>query len=321
MIKNDYAFAVAVIRSKEKNLLTAEEIMKLAHTDSFETAVSFLKSKNWAVDSGNTSEIIKAQEKTLSDLIFQLVDDENELLLFTVLNDFFNIKAAIKGYFSNTEIKSLFRYPTSIDLEKLDKAVESHDFSLIDEKYRSCAKEAFEVANETKSGMNVEIILDCGALRLLRELIRKKENDLVFQASDFFIAATDLKIGYRCSCFEKNLSFCRKALGETTLFSSDELAKAASEGTQSFFEFVKKTPLSECVEILKQSYSDFEIWVERHLLTQIKKSKFIFLGFDPIYTYYLAARSEIKSVKLILSAKENGISSETVKERVSALYE
>ena len=51
-----------------------------------------------------------------------------------------------------------------------------------------------------------------------------------------------------------------------------------------------------------------------------KKAKYMFLGFEPVMAFYYAKQAELKTVRILLGAKQNGLSDNALRERVRALY-
>ena len=44
------------------------------------------------------------------------------------------------------------------------------------------------------------------------------------------------------------------------------------------------------------------------------------MGSGPVVAYYLARQNEIRTVRIIVTAKENGFPEETIRERVRKMY-
>ena len=59
---------------------------------------------------------------------------------------------------------------------------------------------------------------------------------------------------------------------------------------------------------------------KRQVMENMKKAKYTAFGLGPIAAYIFARMTEIGCVRIILSAKFNGTSEETVRERMRELY-
>ncbi|MCM1544998.1 MAG: V-type ATPase subunit, partial [Ruminococcus sp.] len=158
MKDEDYAYAVARIRANEKNLLTNSDIDALIKAKTYDEAIKVLQSKGWA-SPNNSEDSVAYNQKKLWNLLCESVPDKSELAVFTVQNDFFNVKAALKCMLTEKSPDELFVYPTSLNIEQLVYAVKKHDFSLLGDFGEAC-KNAYETACQTQNGQNAEIVLD-----------------------------------------------------------------------------------------------------------------------------------------------------------------
>jgi len=199
-MKDDaYAYAVARIRANERNLLTEKDIQALIDCKSFGEAVDLLVSKNWAQKSSDDFSIAKAigeNQKKLWTLLCESVPEKEKLRVFTVQNDFFNLKAALKCMLTGKDPNELFAFPTSLDLKSVDAAVKNHDFSSLDPDFGQALKEAYEAAVQTQSGQNADIILDRAAVIYIEKLASQSKCELVEEISAFICAAAALKRRY-----------------------------------------------------------------------------------------------------------------------------
>lgn len=323
MKDTDYAYAVSRIRANERKFLTSSDIESVIGAKDLTQAVSFLTSKGWAKESekSDISDIIKAQNKEVWTLLCESVPDKSELSVFTVINDFYNIKAALKCSFLNTEPDGYFAYPTSIDTDALKQALKTHDFSLLGEDFEKPIKEAYEALARSQNGQNADIILDSAALSLF---LKKGENsrcELLKEVCEFFVCCVNIKTAVRCARTNKSVSFAKTALAPCRSLDVSLMASLCENGEKELFSYLLTTKFEKGAEILKTDAASFEKWCDDSITEKIKEAKFSFFGFAPICAYYYAKQSEIKTVRIILSAKESGLSKETIEKRVRELYE
>ena len=69
-----------------------------------------------------------------------------------------------------------------------------------------------------------------------------------------------------------------------------------------------------------KSSAEYEKMCDDEIISLVKRAKFTAFGFDPVCAYYYAKLTEIKSVRIILTALSAGLGEEEIKERVRALY-
>ena len=98
------------------------------------------------------------------------------------------------------------------------------------------------------------------------------------------------------------------------------LAIAASENEEALIGYLETHGFREAAEALKESPSAFERWCDNHLIETIRPQKTNSVSMGPIIAYYLARQNEIKTVRIVLTAKANGFSEEATRERVREMY-
>ena len=322
MKDTDYAYAVARIRANEGKLLTSAQMQTLTDAPSFERALLDLKNLGWLEDDGehDISAIIARQNAALWELLQAVVPDKEELGALTALNDFFNLKAALKCMLTEQDPAPLYQWPTMLDLDALTESIKAHAFDRLPPSFAACAKRAFEAAHRTESGQSADILIDEAALRLLASVKEETKSELLRSVYSFMCDSTNIKIALRCARTGKDLSFTESAVGPCFALEKSQLCFAAVQGEAALFAYLSATPLSEGAALLQTSTSRFEKWCDDVVIEKAKAAKYVFFGFDPIAAYFFAKSAEIKTVRILLSAKKAGVAPEIIKERVRALY-
>ena len=323
MVKElDYAFAVARIRANERYMLSASDVEALIMAENVEKAVSFLYTKKWfdLPLQSSIKDICENAQKKLWILLTESVPDKSELEIFTVQNDFFNIKSALKASFSKSLAAERFVYPTSLDTGSLSDIISKRDFKRLDNAYKDVLAEAVDALNRTEDGQIAEIILDKAALLYMLKKSDESKCFLVKEITEFFVAVSNIKIAVKCIASGKGSAFAEKAIVKCKSLDTDNLVKLCDENTESLVAFLNKTEYKRAAELLSESTVLFEKWIDDNIVELAKKAKFEFFGFAPICGFYYGKLSEIKTVKAILSCKENGFSDNLIRERLRALY-
>lgn len=66
--------------------------------------------------------------------------------------------------------------------------------------------------------------------------------------------------------------------------------------------------------------SGFELFCDNYLMDYIKNAKYIPYGAEVPMAYLLAKETEYKVVSMILAGRQTGLSANSIKERLRALY-
>ncbi len=322
MRDTDYAYAVARIRANEGKLLTTAQVEALSDAPSFERALQDLKNLGWLEDDGeqDISVLIARQNALLWDLLQAVVPNKEDLSALTALNDFFNLKAALKCMLTEQDPMPLYQQPTLLDLQALTENVKAHAFDRLPAPFAVCAKRAFEAAHRTESGQSADILIDEATLRYLAEKAASVNSDLLRGIFSFLCDSTNIKVALRCARTGKDISFTESAVGPCSALEKSQLCYAAVQGESALFTYLSATPLSGGAALLQKSTSAFEKWCDDVVIEKAKSAKYVFFGFDPIAAYFFAKTAEIKTVRILLSAKKAGVAPEIIKERVRVLY-
>lgn len=102
--------------------------------------------------------------------------------------------------------------------------------------------------------------------------------------------------------------------------SVDRLAKAALAGEEAIIDYLDQTIYAEGGAALAESSSAFERWCDNRIINTIKSEKYNAFTIGPVIAYVIARQNEIKTVRIILSAKQSDLPEESVRERVREMY-
>ena len=321
MRQTDYAYAVARIRANEGKLLTNAVMDEVVRAPSYESALALLRAHNWVPDGENDlSALIRAQNDSLWTLIRECVPDREALQILTALNDFYNVKAALKCMLTDVDPTPYYTQPTALDLPALTDAMRSHSFDRLPLPLATCAKEAYEAACRTESGQSADVLIDAAALQGLSAQAEATDCDLLADLLRFLCDSTNMKIAVRCARTGKDLSFTERAVGPCHRLDRQTLCAAAAKGEGALLGYLLASPLRAGAEALQKSTTAFEKWCDDSMIALCREAKYVFFGFAPIAAYYFAKSTEIKTVRIVLSAKLSGVPGEIIRERVRALY-
>lgn len=322
MSDTQYTYAVARIRSKELLLFNAQIIEQLLSAKSYQECMHLLEDKGWGNgDSQISAEQLLAQERQKTwDLMGELVPDLSVFDVFLYANDYHNLKAAIKQVCTGSEDFGLYFSFGTIPAKQLYKMVSEHDFYLLPAGMRAPAQEAYEALSQTQDGQLCDIIIDKAALEAIYAAGKASENDLIEKYAELTVAAADIKTAVRCCRTGKPLEFVKRALAECDTLNVTRLAHAAVEGIEAICDYLSGTNYAEAVNALEQSPSVFERWCDNLMIRDIRPQQYISFGIGPLAAYILARENEIKTVRIILSGKLNGLPDASIRERVREMY-
>ena len=318
----DYAYAVARIRANERYLLSKNDVERLVTAKTLSDAESVLKERGWDFDGekGKIENALENEQKKLWSLLCESVSDRKQLDVLCVQNDFFNLKAALKCMITGKDAKDFFAFPTSLDLDSLVSAFKAHDFEALSPSMRETAKTAYETACRTENGQSADIIIDKAALKLFLELSKESGCALLEEGAKYICTCADIKIAFRSAKAQKGLAFIENALSGVSDLDEKLLAKMAAKGVPELLGYLEKTAYAKEGALISKSLAAFEKGTDDAVTEMMKKAKYVFFGFEPVAAFYYAKTAELKTVRVVLFAKQAGIDEETIRERVRTLY-
>ena len=321
MKDTDYAFCVARIRANESNLLSAEFIKKLAEAENYEAAVNLLVTVGWIDSDAKDDDFIRVQSRNLWTLLSESVPDKKVLDYLCVLNDYFNIKTAIKCVLSGENADKYYAEPSSLVLGSLCGSIDSRDYDTFkSESMRAATKTAFETVCITNRGQDAEMILDVAALEALLEIYSKCKYRVFSEICAFIVDSSNIRTAIRCACNKKDAEFIAAALSDCCKIKKDKLISESADGVEALREYLSTSEYSKGAELYFTNSALYDNWCEKKVLEIATGSGFTAFGFDPVCAYFYRKNNEIKTVKLILNAKKSGIPTDLLKERVMVAY-
>lgn len=317
----DYAYAVARIRCNELKLLTRADLELLLSSSDVEECIKRLTDKGYGgkgMSYSGERELLKAESEVAWELINEIAPDISVFDSLKTANDYHNLKAITESYILGVDYKNVVVYPVTVEPEIILEAIKTKNYGLLPEHMRECAARAYTVFIEGRNAQLGEAIIDKACMEASVEAA-KGCGELLEALAQHRIFTTDIKIAMRCAATKKPLSFLEASLVPCDGLDLKELSDAALESPEAVTAYVERLSESAAAS-LRQSMSAFEKWSDERLRDLIAPAKYKSLGPDALAAYLCAKELEIRSVRIILSAKRNGIDNDRVRVRLRELY-
>lgn len=321
MADKDYLYAVAVIRANEASLLREQDLEQIISAPDYRKSVSLLCDKGYCEPEGSdySSMLDRETEKTWA-LLMENAPDAQGLNTFVIKNDFQNLKACLKAEVADLKAEDFFVRPSVIEPELLSQCVSKRAFDELPEFISEAAKKAFDTITKTGNGQQCDVVIDTATVKAMRYFAEKSDEPVLKEYADIFSLSTDIKTAIRCARTDKGSGFIEAALSGSEALGKDELAEAAIEGEEAVLELLTEKGLNDYRQALENGASQFEKLCDDKLIGVVRQAKYTSFGISPLAAYYVAKETEIKALRIILSAKLSGASNETVRERMRELY-
>ena len=320
-MQQDFTYAVARIRFRETKLLSDTDLNALLMSSDADAVMRLLRDKGWGDNTDcRPEELLSLEENKLWEFINETVDDISVLNFLLIPNDYHNLKVILKCITRDLEPDSMLIEDSVEDAQAIYKAIKSREYGDLPEYLQEVAQDAMTTLLQTSDGQLCDIIVDKACMEHVYRLGKESKSDIIRLYCELFVAAADIKIAIRCANTKKKLDFIRRALAECDTLDVERLAQAACEGKDEVIAYLGTTEYRSAVEAIETSMSAFEKWCDDYMTNAMKPQKWEPFGIGPVVAYIIARQNEIKAVRMILSAKLNDLSENTIKERLRDMY-
>jgi V/A-type H+-transporting ATPase subunit C len=322
MSSDKYTYAVARIRALELTLFSASTIEQLIACKDYRSCIQFLEEKGWGTsDAGQTADaMLTREEEKIWELMGELKIDHKTFEILFIPNEFHNLKAAVKKVATSAEDRNVYISGMSISPEDMEGIIREKRFEDLPAEMRKPAQEALEGMLHNGDGQLCDCIIDRATLEAIRSAGMKAEHPLIKQYAETMITVADIKIAVRSLNTGKSLEFMKDSMVDCETLNTDMLSQAALEGRERLYDYLTEKGCGEAVEALKDSPSAFERWCDNRIIETIRPQKYNPFSAGPLIAFVLARENEIKTVRIILTCKQNGITDESIRGRVREMY-
>ena len=112
----------------------------------------------------------------------------------------------------------------------------------------------------------------------------------------------------------------RSAMADCDSLNTDQLIRAALAGAEEIAQYLEGTSYAGGADALRESPSAFERWCDNRMIETMKPQKYETFSVGPLLGYLIARENEIKTVRIILTGKQNGFSEDAIRERIREMY-
>ena len=323
MSKTKYTYAVARIRALEVSLLTNAVIEQLLACKSAEQALQLLVEKGWGDLTAGTldaDEVLNKEEEKMWQTIREVAPDMHVFDVLSLPKLYHNLKAAIKEVCTEVENKNIFYDDCEIPGEEMFALVQNKEFDKLPGNMPVTAREAFDTLLHTRDGQLCDLIIDRATLEAMLEAGKKSGEKIIEEYAQTAVAIADIKIAVRSQKTGKNADFMKKAMVNCSEINVDQLTQAALAGAEEIAQYLEGTSYREGADALRISPSAFERWCDNKMTDSMRSQKYESFSVGPLLAYLLARQNEIKTVRIILTGKQNEFPDEAIRERIREMY-
>lgn len=317
-----YPYAVARIRMLENSLLSQKNYEQLIEAKNAADVFKILSEAGYGGENSISEKnyegaLSRRLSKAYSDVV-ELVPDENFMDVFLLKNDYHNLKVLVKSEISGKDGSEFLVDGGTVSLETLKEAFSSKNYSVLHGYMAEAIGKAQDEYSKTQSGQSIDVVMDNYTFKDMVDTARKCGNEYVIQYVIYLIDITNLKSFLRVRNMKKGSSVFSSVYIHDGSISEDTFIKAFGGDNPS--AGLKNCGYDALCEKMAGGFTAFEKSCDDFIMSFIKDAKYKSLTMEPMVAYIYAVEMEVKTVRIIISGKINGIDTDVIKERLRDAY-
>lgn len=332
MPQGSYAYAVARIRVLESKLLDKQKFYRILEAQSADDALKALLENGYGaaetVNNPNDYDLlIKRELKDTYETINKITPDKSLTDIFLLKYDYHNVKVLKKNSLMGLESDELLIEGGSVDENTLKEAINEKKYAYIPKPMgKALAKlDGLELSGAINPQI-IDVLLDQAMYENIDILKKELKNEFI---TKYFTAKADLA-NIETFIRAKAIGLSRNEMEEMFVVGGEiDVRTFGSIYEQPFENAMQPLGIKDYGEVVHDGITSFistksiavyEKLMEQHLQNIVRKYRFNTFTIEPIIGYMLAKEQEAKAVRLVMTAKINGIDSLAVQERLSETY-
>ena len=327
----DYLFGSANIRTMENAIIGRERIERLLNTKTADEAWALLA--DWGVTVVRNADGDPMREETLLgilkgsyDRLTELAPDSNALRLWLYPYDCNNLKAAQKAFIRNIDPSSMLFDFGTLSASNIVKMVETGNYEGLPANMQESAQVAMDEYAKTKNPQVIDLIVDKACWRDMLDAAKASGEEFVIRLVktriDLLNSMIALRI-LRMKSGEVGKVLFADAVLEGGKLACERMTDCMAGGEDALWELLRYSDYSRFAESFAKSdkaLSTAERLADNYWMSLILENRFVPDGLEVMIGFLAAHEYEVKNLRILLSGKEAGIATATIRERIRDSY-
>ena len=317
-----YAFATARVRVLESMMLTRGTFVDIANAATFEEAMELLNGSDYAMAGvtgfDEVESMLLARRSEVRNLFVELIEDKAIVELLCAREDFANMRLAVRRVVTERPVGTDYSDEGSVAAEDFEEIFEQENYSRFPEYLQEAVEKAVLGYYEAKDIREIDYSID--RFQAQYKLKKARELSSVFLESLFRIQVdlTNIRTMLRLKLAEreaKNLFLPSGFVG------IDRFVHALDVGYEALAPLFFSTPYHDVIEggvsylTDENSFLVLEKLCEGYIVGFLRSALVIASGVQPVIAYFLLRELEIRTVRMMLAGKRNGLEARMLHDR------
>lgn len=322
----NYAFATAMVRVLETEMITKGMFVDMANAESFDGAMDLLAGTEYsmgAISGFNEVESMLLEKRSEARRLFvDLIENKDLAGLLRAREDFANMRLAVRRVVTERPIGTDYSDEGSVAAEEFEEIFETENYSRFPEYLQEAVERAVLGYYQSKDIREIDYGID--HVEAEYRLKRARELDSIFLNSLFRlrIDLTNIRTMLRLKMADRDE---REHFIAGGFVGREKFVHGLDVGYEAMGALFFATPYYEIIEggvsylTSNQSFLGLEELCEEHFIGFLKTTNSISSGPQPIIAYMLLKEIEIRTLRMVLTCKNSGMDSKTILDRISLI--
>jgi V/A-type H+-transporting ATPase subunit C len=318
-----YAWATAKVRVLETLMLSRALLTELAHASGFEAAAEMLGGTDYAVGTSASSEEIEemllSRRRQVRNLFVQLAEDSGLVRMFQAREDFANMRLAVRRVVTDRPLGSDYSPEGAVPVEEFEEIFQQENYERFPDYLQEAVEAAVLAYYENKDIRQIDYAID--RVEAAWRIRHSQAIGSVFCLSlsririDLYNIRTLLRL--KAADRQERFHFLPDGFVETAKF-----VQALEHNYDALVPLFYATPYLELIEDgvrnlrEKGSFLALERGCEDYLMEFLKTTRTLAAGPQTVAAYLLMKEAEIRTVRMLLMGKKNGLSADLLLDRL-----
>jgi len=320
-----YTAQSAQVRVMEMQLLTRATLLDMANAPDFAAAVGSLGSGDYALPGNprfdDVQTLLLEKRAAVRELFAEWMLDESVVALFKSRDDFANLRLALRRVLTDRPVGSDYSAEGNVAPEVLEQVFEEENYALFPDYLAAVTEEAILAYYQDKKIPQIDHIIDRYEAEYKIAQAQQIGEAFLLNLFRLQIDLSNIRTVLRLKHIDAEQ---RNVLLPSGFIETDRLRQALELGYDALGQLFFPTPYHRIVDVAAgylasdESFLKAEQQCEEYLTGYLKSTAQITAGPQPIIAYLLLKEQEIRTVRLILTAKKNLLDTKLILDRIGA---
>lgn len=320
-----YVYATALVRALEQSFLTRAVCLDIINAESFAAATEMLAGTEYAIspnaDATAIETMLLERRTAVRQLFAELIDDKSVVECLRAREDFANMRLAVRRVVTDRPLGTDYSNDGAVPADEFEAIFEQEDYSRFPAYLQDAVEEAVLGYYETKDIRQIDYAIDRveAAWRIQKAI--ELNHIFLLSLGRLRVDLYNIRTLFRLRLAERH---------ERQLFLPDgfvdieKFIYALELNDDALAAVFAATPYAEIIEEsatyakAEQSFLKLEQKCEDYLMGFLKTTRYITAGTQPIIAYLLLKEAEIRTVRMLLMGKKNGLSNKLLLDRLGS---